>query len=330
MPAERSTGPARPARTGADSRTGAGSGPLDITVLMGGPSSERQVSLMSGSMIADALQSRGHRVTRADIMPDDVSALDRPGIDLVWIALHGWFGESGEVQQLCEQRKLPYTGSGPQASRLAMDKVAAKDHFRRAGLSVPPDVVVSADDPPGETAGALERVGIPAVIKPLDGGSSVGVTIARSERQRDRALGQMLEQYGRAMVERFVVGREVTVGILGDEALPLLQIIPAGEFYDYHAKYDDDAGTRYVFDHGLADDVVEAARKAALVAHEALGCRDMSRVDMIIEPDGTPQVFEINTIPGFTSHSLLPMAARRAGIEFDELVERIALMALHR
>jgi len=303
---------------------------LDITVLMGGPSAERAVSLMSGERVATGLARRGHRVHRCDIHPQDVSALDREGADVVWIALHGQFGESGEVQQLCEDRGVPYTGSGPQASRVAMDKRASKRLFRQAGLSTPREVVVDSRSASGEVRRRLEGLGIPAVCKPVDGGSSVDITIARSQPQRDEAVAALLETYGQAMVEQYVEGREVTVGVLGERALPLLEIRPAGEFYDYHAKYDDDAGTEYVLDHGLVEDVVQACRRAALGAHRALGCRDMSRVDMIIDREGTPQVFEVNTIPGFTTHSLLPMAAQRGGIGFDELVERIAMMALAR
>jgi len=298
---------------------------LDITVLMGGPSSEREVSLVSGAAVAEGLTSRGHKVTRADICPDDVSALDRPGIDVVFIALHGDFGESGRVQELCEARGLRYTGSPPQASATAMDKSDAKRAFLSAGVATPDWVVA---DTPGDRR--IEALGLPVVVKPIDGGSSVDVVIAKAPTTRDEALGRLLDKYGRVMAERFVVGREFTVGILGDRTLPILEIIPAREFYDYTAKYADGAGTRYVFDYGLDDEAVVAMEAAALAAHRALGCRDMSRVDFIVPPRGLPQALEVNTIPGFTSHSLLPMAAARAGIDFAHLVEKIVGMAMQR
>jgi len=309
---------------------------LDVTVLLGGPSAEREVSLASGAAIADALERVGHRVARADIDPGDATALDREGVEVVFIALHGDFGESGDVQQLCEQRRLAYTGSGPAASALALDKDAAKAAFRRAGLATPHWAVLQApgaEDPAGAADRApdlLDDAALPVVVKPVDGGSSVDVTIARTAAQRDGAAAALIERYGRALVERFVPGRELTVGILGDRALPLLEIVPARAFYDYTAKYSDDAGTRYVFDHGLDATTVERARAAALAAHRALGCRDFSRVDFVLDAAGVPQVLEVNTIPGFTSHSLLPKAAARAGISFEVLVDRLLRMAAAR
>jgi D-alanine-D-alanine ligase len=303
---------------------------LDITVLMGGPSAEREVSLMSGEAIADALQCRGHKITRADILPADLSALDREGVDVVFIALHGAFGESGEVQRLCEQRGLAYTGSPPRASELAMDKAAAKQIMKRVGLATPDWMIIEEYHRPSQVAEWLDELGLPVVLKPVDGGSSVGITIAHTAAQREGAMASLLDEHGRAMLERFVAGRELTVGILGDEALPLLEVRPAREFYDYQAKYADDAGTEYTFDHGLEQSTVEAVGAAAQTAHRALGCRDMSRVDFLLDEQGTGWVLEVNTIPGFTSHSLLPMAAAKAGIEFQELVDRIARMALAR
>ncbi len=298
---------------------------LDITVLMGGPSAERQVSLMSGKEIVRGLIGSGHRVTMADINPSDTSALDRPGIDLVFIALHGQFGESGEVQKLCENRGLAYTGSGPRASELAMDKHAAKEIFRQVGLFTPDWQVLTL---PSDGSAEIKP---PVVCKPLDGGSSVDVTIARSPVQRDHAVGQLLGRYGSALVEQFIEGPEVTVSILGEKVLPILKIVvPEGDFYDYKAKYDDDAVTQYVFDHGLDEATVQAVNDAALAAHNALGCRDMSRVDIMIDSSCRPQVLEVNTIPGFTSHSLLPKAAGAVGISFSELTDRLARMALAR
>ena len=168
----------------------------------------------------------------------------------------------------------------------------------------------------------------PVVVKPVDSGSSVDITIARDEASRDEALDAVLDKYTRAMIERFVPGRELTVGILGSEALPVVEIIPSREFYDYTAKYADDSGTRYELDPDLDAAVLSALQADSLTAHNAIGCRHMSRVDFILDDDGGRQFLEINTIPGFTSHSLLPMAAKKAGLGFDQLVNRIAALAM--
>ncbi|MBS3734720.1 MAG: D-alanine--D-alanine ligase [Phycisphaerae bacterium] len=306
------------------------SGPLDITVLTGGPSSERAVSLASGAAVAGALERCGHRVTPADIDRTDATALDREGLDVVFIALHGDFGESGDVQDLCEQRHLAYTGSDATASRLALDKAAAKQLFRRAGLTTPNWMILEHYHVPSQMHRWLAELPPPVVCKPVDGGSSVDITIARDTAARDAALERLLDDYGRALVEAYVPGREVTVGILADEALPVLEVVPQGEFYDYRAKYADDAGTRYTFEHGLGDDVCARLQAAARTAHDALGCRDMSRVDFVLDEAGTAHVLEINTIPGFTSHSLLPKAAARVGVSFEALVNRLVALAAER
>ena len=300
---------------------------LDITVLMGGPSAEREVSLLSGEAVASALERVGHRVTRADISPRDTSALDREGVDVVFIALHGEFGESGGVQALCEERGLKYTGSRARASGLAIDKAAAKQICKRAGLVTPDWMILEDFHPPEQTAAWLAELPPPVVVKPVDGGSSVDVIIARDAAQRDGAIEDLLDKYARVLVEQFVAGREITVGILGDQALPVLEILPAEEFYDYHAKYADDAGTKYTFDLGLDEEVLRAVQRDALTAHTALDCRHMSRVDFLLDASGEAHFLEVNTIPGFTSHSLLPMAAKRVGIDFEQLVHRIAIMA---
>lgn len=302
---------------------------LDITVLMGGPSTEREVSLVSGKAVADGLRRMGHAVTTADINPQDVSALEREAADLVFIVLHGNFGESGEVQQLCQDRHLPYVGSGPAASRLAMDKVASKMVFRNAGLATPDWLVLQANQPAAQRQAMLEEMPAPCVIKPPDGGSSVDVIIAHDNAQRDQAVARLLEKYPQVMVEAFIAGREMTAGVLGDMALPLIEIKPAREFYDYFAKYHDDA-TQYIVDPELPPGARERMQADALKAFTALGCRDFGRVDFILAADGTPHVLEINTIPGFTSHSLMPKAAAAAGVGFDQLCDRLARMALER
>ncbi len=303
---------------------------LDITVLLGGPSPEREVSLLSGAAVAGALERLGHRVTRADISPRDTSALDRKNIDLVFIVLHGEFGEDGKVQTLCEQRRLRYTFSGPHASLLAIDKAASKQAFLHAGLATPEWMVIEEFHEQAKVEKWLAELPPPVVVKPVGGGSSVDVIIARTIAQRDEAMAAVLDKNGRVMIERYVAGREFTVGVLGETALPVLEIIPDGEFYDYHSKYSDAAKTRYVFDSDIPPATAEKMQQWALAAHRALGCRDLSRVDFMLGSDLLPQVMEVNTIPGFTSHSLVPMAARRIGLSFDQLVERIVALAMQR
>ena len=302
---------------------------LDITVLMGGPSREREVSLDSGQAVCAGLARRGHKLTTADISPRDVSALDRPGIDVVFIALHGEFGEDGQVQRLCEARGLVYTGSGPAASATTMDKIASKEVFRAVGLVTPAWAVLDKSSTPRRVAKLLGDIGLPCVLKPAGGGSSVDITIARDEPTRDRAVEQLLGRYGLALVESFIAGREMTVGVLGEATLPAIEIKPAREFYDYFAKYEDDA-TQYLVHPAMDAAAEQLMRATALAAHRALGCRDFSRADFILTAQGVPYVLEVNTIPGFTSHSLLPKAAAAAGIPFDELCDRMVQMALAR
>lgn len=301
--------------------------PMTITVVMGGDSSEREVSLLTGAAISDALERCGHTVRRSDICARNTSALDQPA-DLIFIALHGKWGESGELQQLCEKKGLCYTGSGPKACELSMDKASAKQFFRRNGLETPDWMILEEFHASPQRKKWLTEIPLPVVVKPVDGGSSVDTYITRDESSRDEAIEQLIDKYGRAMVEAFVAGRELTVGILGEETLPVIEVVPERGFYDYTAKYADGVGTRYVFDHGLSPDQVAKVQAAALKAHQCLGCRDLSRVDFILDARGGFQILEINAIPGFTSHSLVPMAARQAGICFEELVDRIAQLAL--
>ncbi len=302
----------------------------DITVLMGGISGEREVSLLSGAAVADALEQAGHRVTRSDITPLNTSALDRKGMDLAFIVLHGNFGESGEVQQLCEEKRIRYTGSSPRASRLGMDKAAAKQVFKRQGIETPDWMIIEKFHTPDDVSRWLTEIDPPLVVKPVDGGSSLDVYICNDIASRDAALDNLIDTYDRAMLERFVPGREITVGILGQQTLPIIEILPTHKFYDYEAKYSDDAGTRYLVNPPLSAVAEQRLREQALHAHNALGCEDISRVDFILDRDDQPYVLEINTIPGFTTHSLVPMAARAAGIEMPALCDRIVRMAMER
>ncbi len=296
---------------------------LDITVLSGGPGAEREVSLESGRAVDAALRRLGHRVEIRDIGPDDLSALDRPA-DLCFVALHGEFGEDGTLQSLLDDRGIRYSGSGAAASRLAMDKVESKRRFEAARIPTPAFSVVGRT----ELADLAGRVGLPAVVKPVSSGSSVDTTIVRTASQLISAAQQVVDRYGRALVERYIGGRELTVGILGEEALPVCEIRTTRPFYDYQAKYLDDS-TQYLFDVDLPASVLDRVQRLSLLAHRTLGCRVFSRVDCIVE-DVTqePYFLEVNTIPGFTSHSLVPKAAAKRGVSFDQLCQTIIELSL--
>ena len=296
---------------------------LDITVLAGGPGVEREVSLLSGRAVCEALSRCGHRVARRDIDPDDLSALDHPA-DIVFVALHGEFGEDGTVQAELDARGLRYTGSGASASRLAMDKVEAKRCFKRAQIPTPPYELVDRN----RLAGLSTRFKAPAVIKPVASGSSVDTTIAHTPDELEAAAAGVVAGHGDALIERCIVGPELTVGILGELALPVCEIRTKREFYDYQAKYIDE-DTQYLFDLDLPAALLERVQKLSVAAHKALGCRVFSRVDWMVDAETLePFVLEVNTIPGFTSHSLLPKSAARIGMSFDELCQRIVESSL--
>lgn len=296
-----------------------------ITVLSGGTGPEREVSLASGQAVAAALARRGYRISLCDISPHDLSALDRSA-DFIFIALHGEFGEDGTLQAELDRRGLPYLGCGAQASRLAMDKVLAKAAFVRAGVPTPQAVVVAnrAD------LDQLTGFALPAVVKPAASGSSVDTCIARDRASLVTRAGDLFAREGRALVEAYIVGPELTVGILGEQALPVCEIRTKREFYDYQAKYVDE-DTQYLFDLELPSELVRHVQDVALRAFRALGCAVLSRVDVMIDrATQKPYVLEVNTIPGFTSHSLVPKAAARLGIDFDELCDRLVRFSLQR
>ncbi len=309
---------------------------LRITVLRGGPGSERPVSLESGAAVAAALRAVGHDVFEADITPDDISALDHPA-DVIFGVLHGAFGEDGRLQDILEQRRLRYVGSDAASSRRAIDKHAAKECIVRAGVQAPREVFlpqrtwasVSKEQLRRHIEESLTQLQLPVVVKPTCEGSSVGVVIAADTAAAVAAAQTCLAHYGDCLLEQFIAGRELTVGILGQMPLPVLEIKPAAGFYDYHAKYEVDT-TNYLFDLGMVPSEQETIEQQALAAFNALGCRDLARIDFIRDASGSLWFLEANTIPGFTSHSLLPKAAARVGISFEQLCDRIVRMALNR
>lgn len=291
---------------------------LDITVLAGGPGVEREVSLDSGKSVTAALNRLGHRAVMMDIGPDDLAALDRPA-DFVFIVLHGEFGEDGTVQALLDKRGIRYSGSRQLASRRAMNKVESKQAFERAGILTPEYEVLDA----ARVSTWVPKLTPPTIIKPVCSGSSVDMVITHTEQElQDSAVG-VATKYGQALIERYIRGPELTVSVLGTQALPVCQIVPKREFYDYHAKYIDD-DTEYLFEIDLPQAVLEQVQEDSVVAHHSLGCSVFSRVDWMVEKDTLrPYVLEVNTIPGFTSHSLFPKAASRIGMNFDQFCQRI-------
>lgn len=293
-----------------------------VTVLRGGPSAEREVSLASGRAVAAAIRSLGHTVTEADIAADNLAALDVPA-DIVFPVLHGRFGEDGQLQAIMEQRGLCFVGSGAEASRVSIAKDAAKTKWREAGLPTAPWTVVTRDS---LTATASHVVAPPCVIKPIAEGSSIGVTVCDSVEMFEVVLAKAVADFGRVMVEQRLRGAELTVGVLGAEPLPIIHVRPTTEFYDYDAKYQRD-DTAYLLNPDIDSAVYREVQEMAIKAFQVLGCRDCARVDFIVDEHAGPQLLEINTMPGFTDHSLLPKAAAHAGIAFGRLVEMLLEMA---
>jgi D-alanine-D-alanine ligase len=301
---------------------------MRIAVLQGGRSAEREVSLRSGAQVAAALRGLGHEVEQVDL---DVRVWDRlrdAGLDCVFVALHGRLGEDGTVQGMLELLGLPYTGSGVLASALCIDKTRTNLLLRAEGFPVPDFEEVDGDD-----AEALaERYGLPAVVKPVREGSTIGLTIARDVDALASGLVLARRYDARVLVQRFVTGVEVTVGVLATPelcVLPTLEITYENETYDYDAKYTE-GRSHHVIPARIPPAAREAAAEAAGRAFRAVGCEGMARVDFIVDRHCTPWLLEVNTVPGLTELSLLPDAARAAGVEFPELCERLVRHAVER
>lgn len=294
---------------------------------MGGPDAEREVSLNSGREVAVAL-----RASKRFNVVDEV--IDRPGLDelrdladgcdVVFPVLHGHWGEGGSLQELLEQLGLPYVGAKPQTAALAMDKLKTKAIVAKEGVHTPPSQELNSIN---------DRctINAPIVLKPVDDGSSVDLRICRTPGEVDAARKELHPKRGRLMAEAYIQGRELTAGIICDQSLPLIEIIPAKavEFYDYEAKYTRE-DTRYVIDPELPPGVAQQCVSMAMTTYTRLGCRDIARADIMLDASGRPWFLEINTMPGFTTHSLVPMAARKVGLPMPELCAKLATTALSR
>jgi D-alanine-D-alanine ligase len=296
---------------------------MNITVLFGGPSAEREISLVSGRAVIDGLKSMGHDVFGSDVSPGDLSGLERP-VDVIFPVLHGQFGESGELQEILEQRGLAFVGSSSAASRLGMDKVATKRAWEAAGLPTPPYKVVTAKD--RETP----LINRPCVVKAISSGSSIDVFVCKNPEtctaDARKAIDSIIAKHGQALVEKFINGVELTVGLLEEQPLAPIRIVPKRDFFDFEAKYKAN-DTEHRFDLGLPGDLVLRVRELARRANEVVGARDLARIDVMLDDKLNPYLLEINTLPGFTPKSLLPEAAKNAGIEFGPLVDRLARRA---
>lgn len=299
---------------------------LKVAVLAGGVGSEREVSLHSGQTIYAALREAGFAAVLSDITPDDTQILDDTTIDVFFLGLHGQFGEDGGVQAILEQRNRIFTGSDAAASRKAFDKLASKAVFSGVGAAVPRQVVVGPEDTEQTLGRKLSEFTGRMVVKPVRQGSSVGVEIVDGPAAAAAKGVQCFTTFGDCMIEEFIHGREITVGIVNGVALPIIEIRSKAAFYDFTAKYIADT-TEYLFDTIPDAALVGRIQQTALDCFDALGCRHLSRVDLILTDAGVPYVLEINTLPGFTSHSLLPMAARKAGISTPQLCRQIVCAA---
>jgi D-alanine-D-alanine ligase len=297
---------------------------IKVAVLTGGPGREREVSIESGKCVADALELAGVNVIVADIKPDHLEILDDRSVDVFFIAIHGTFGEDGTLQEILESKNLVYTGSPPKASRLAFDKWLSKDLFSSVGAPTPDAILFDAKD--AQIEDRIRRLGQKYVIKPLREGSTIGITIADTPAQAAADAKKCTAEFGDCMIEKFIPGKELTVSVIGNLALPILEIRPQSGIYDYHAKYIDDK-TQYLFDTITGPGVANRIQQFAVDCFNVLGCRGAARVDFILGDDGKPYVLEINTIPGMTTHSLLPKAAAKMGIPMDQLCLMMVEMA---
>jgi len=298
-----------------------------VAVLMGGWSAERQVSLWSGQNVVEAMQRRGIDVTAVDVVDREVLlGLGKQGYDRAFNIMHGTGGEDGTVQAVLDLLGIPYPGSGVLASALAMDKLRTKRIWKAEGLPTPDFAVLQTE---GDARFASERFGYPFIIKPSADGSSVGVSKVKSADQVEKAFHEALGPGRSVIAEQFVAGGEYTCAMLGGKPLPVIRIEPDGEFYDYHAKYISD-NTKYHCPAGLEPAHERRCQEICTRAFQLIGGRDWGRVDFMMDAQGNPWLLEINTLPGMTSHSLVPMAARAQGVDFDELCWRLLEMTQER
>jgi len=296
--------------------------PLNITVMLGGPSAEREVSLRSGAEVSKALRGLGHNVRELDPTNENLRLTE--DTQVVLLALHGTYGEDGTVQSRLEQLGIPYTGCGVEASRLGFDKILTKQRCVAAGVPTAKFVTIKSSHskwPEGWIP--------PVVLKPARQGSSVGLQFVERLEDWNKALGEAMRFDSEVLMEEKITGRECTVGILGGETLPIVEVRPRTGIYDYHTKYT--AGTtEYLCPAPFDEPTSRRIASAAFGAFQAIGGRDYARVDVMVRPNGQPEVLEVNSLPGMTETSLLPKAAAAAGLSYAELCQRMIILAMQR
>ncbi|MBI2093487.1 MAG: D-alanine--D-alanine ligase [Candidatus Omnitrophica bacterium] len=314
---------------------------LKVAVIMGGPSGEHEISLKSGQGITHALTRQGWSA-QAVVIPKELSVaqacswaraqLPVLDVDVLFLALHGSFGEDGTIQEICEELHLAFTGSDASASRLGMDKASSKQRFASCGLRVPRGLKVDLSTEGSQLSLSVLRklssipISFPVVVKPVDQGSSLGISLVSAEKDLSAALSAAGRFSKCLLIEEYITGRELTVGVLGDQVLPVIEVRPMHSFFDYTAKYT--AGlTEYCIPASVTSEEATRAQQAAWSAHQALGCRHLSRTDMILNGKGELFVLEVNTIPGFTPTSLVPKACASIGISYESLCEQLVMMA---
>lgn len=303
---------------------------IKIAVFMGGISNERDISLKSGKTVFSALKKNGLDVISVDITSDNPQYIRKlissSGIDFVFIALHGKFGEDGSLQKILEEMHITYTGSDSLASKLAMDKIASKELFLKAGLKVPDFLVLDGFN--GSQVNTIrEKIGFPLVVKPSASGSSIGLSLIDKEKDLADALNLAKQFSDSVLIERFIAGRELTVGILEDKPLEPIEIVTDQAFFNFQAKYES-ANTKYIVPAKINSNLAKRLKLAGITAHKSLACRGFSRVDMLVDEKQDIYVLEVNAIPGLTERSLLPKAAGSGGIDFGQLCLKIINFSL--
>lgn len=302
-----------------------------VLVLMGGKSSEREVSLRSGAAVAKALKERFENVLALDIAKDTLSEISAFGPDVAFIALHGKGGEDGAVQGLLEWMDIPYTGPGIAASAICMDKILTKKILTLSGVPTPKFLEISTkEDPKLAVENAIETLGLPLVLKACCQGSSIGTVIVRKREGAEEALKELFSYGDEILAEEFLSGMELTVPVMGNDTLRVLcpiEITSKGQFYDYESKYMP-GGSEHIIPARISPETDAKLRELAAKAYKAAGCRGLSRVDVMLDESGEPQVIEINTLPGMTETSLFPDAARAEGISFADLCEMLCDLSL--
>ena len=302
---------------------------MKVGVLYGGTSAEREVSLSSGKGIVKALEENGHEVIGIDFHPERLTEVMELDVDIVFIGLHGRFGEDGRIQGLLDMLEIPYVGSGVLGSAVAMDKAKSKKVLKDSGIRLAKDLVLHKSD---DNHSIDLPFGFPVVVKPNSEGSTIGLTIAQNQDELNRGIEEAFRFDNTVILEEFISGTEVTVAVMGEQgnvkSLPVVEIVPKNAYYDYESKYAE-GGSEHIVPARISESYTEMIQQQSVLAHELLGCETYSRVDYIVPKDGTEPVFlEVNTLPGMTPTSLYPDAAKEIGYSYEQMIEHLIQLGL--